>query len=64
VILIEKFLGRVDHIDCLASSANTNSQAYATVFIHNIERFQSASIHRLVELEVDCLYVVRVLGSE
>jgi hypothetical protein len=63
-ILIEKFLNRVDHIDSLASSPNTNSQAHATVFIHNIEYFQSTSIHRLVELEVDRPHVVRVLGSE
>jgi hypothetical protein len=63
-ILIEKFLNRVDHIDGLASPPNTNSQAPATVLIHNIEQFQSASIYRLVELEVDCPHVVRVLGSE
>jgi hypothetical protein len=36
-MLLEEFLNRVDHIDSLTSSANTNSQAHATVFIHNIE---------------------------
>jgi hypothetical protein len=63
-MLLEEFLNRVNHIDCLTSSTNTNGQAHATVLIHNIEQFQSASIHCLVELEVDCSHMVRVLSSE
>jgi hypothetical protein len=54
----------VSHLDSLAAPAHTNGQAQATAFIHNIEELQFASIHRLVELEVDCSRMVRVLGSQ
>jgi hypothetical protein len=37
-ILPEEFLNRVDHIASLTLSPETNSQAHATVFIHNIEQ--------------------------
>lgn len=63
-ILPEKFLNGVDHIDSFASSADTNGQAHAAVFIHDIQELQPSAIHCLVELEVDRPHVVRVLGSQ
>jgi hypothetical protein len=63
-ILPEKFLNSVDNIDSFASSADTNGQAHATVFIHDIQEFQPSAIHCLVELEVDCPHMVWVLGSQ
>ena len=63
-ILLEEFLNGIDYINSFASSADTDGQTKATVFIHNIQEFQPSAIHRLVELEVDRPHVVRVLGSE
>jgi hypothetical protein len=63
-ILLEKFLNRVDYIDILATSTNTNGKTHATIFIHNIQKLQSSAIHRLVELEVDRSHMMRVLGSK
>ena len=63
-MLLEEFLNGIDYINSFASSADTDGQTKATVFIHNIEELQSASIHRLVELEVDRPHVVVVFGSQ
>jgi hypothetical protein len=63
-ILLEKLLNRVDYIDSLTTSTNTNGKTHATIFIHNIQKFQSSAIQRLVELEVDRPHMMRVLGSK
>jgi hypothetical protein len=52
-ILLEKFLNGDNHIDSLASSADTNGQAQTPVFIHDIQKLLPAAIHRLIEVEVD-----------
>lgn len=63
-LLLEDFLNGVDSINSFASSADTDGQIKATVFIHNIEELQSAFIHRPVELKVDPPHVVRIRGSQ
>ncbi len=63
-MLTEQLLNGGNHILCLAAPADTNGQASTTEFIDNIEEFQSASIHRLVELEVDRPHVMRIFGSK
>jgi hypothetical protein len=63
-ILLEKFLIGVDDIDTISSTAGTNGQVYSTVLIHNIDEPQFGPIRHLVELEVDCPHIVRVLGSQ
>jgi hypothetical protein len=63
-ILPEEFLNGSDHIHSLAPPADTNGQADAGVFIDNIQEFQSAAIHYLIELKINRPYMVRVLGSQ
>jgi len=63
-ILPEEFLNGSNHIHRLAPPADTNGQADAALFIKNIQEFQSAAIHGLIELKVNRPHVMRVLGSE
>jgi hypothetical protein len=63
-ILPEEFLNGSNHIHRLAPPADTNGQADAAVFIDDIQKFQSAAIHSLIELKINRPYMVRVLGSQ
>jgi hypothetical protein len=53
-----------NHIHRLAPPADTNGQANAAVFIKNIQEFQSAAIHCLIELKFNRPYMVLVLSSQ
>jgi hypothetical protein len=63
-MLTEQLLNGSNHIYCFASPSDTNGQTSTTEFIDHIEEFQSAAIHRLVELEVDRPHVMRIFGSQ
>jgi len=63
-MLTEQLLNGSNHFHCLAAPADTNGQASTTEFIDNVEEFQTAAIHRLVELEVGCPHVMWVFGSQ
>ena len=63
-MLIEQLLNGSNHIHCSAPPADTNGQTSTTKFLDNIEEFQSAAIHYLVELEVDRPHVMRAFGSQ
>jgi|688.fasta_scaffold626548_1 hypothetical protein len=63
-ILPEEFLNGRDHMLRLAPPAETNSQAEAAVFNENVQEYQSATIHFLVELKINRPYMVRVFGSQ
>ena len=63
-MLTEQFLNGSDHIHSPASPADTNGQADTAVFIDNIQEFQSAVIHCLIELKINCPYMMRVLSSQ
>jgi hypothetical protein len=63
-MLPEKLLNGSHPIHCLAAPADTNGQASTTKFIDPIEEFQSAAIHRLVELQDDRPPVMRIFGSQ
>jgi hypothetical protein len=41
-----------------------NGQADAAVFIQHVQEFECPAIHRLIELEVDRLEVVWIVGSQ
>jgi hypothetical protein len=60
--LSQQFLQSVDYIDRLASSADTNCQGHATIFINDVEKLELSTVHGLVKLKVDCPDVVWVLG--
>lgn len=64
LILPEEFLNRSDHIHCLGSPADTNGQIDAAVFIKNIQKLQSANIHRLVELKINHSHMLLVFSSQ
>jgi len=63
-ILSVELLNGSNHIHRLASSADTNRQADAAVFIENIQEFQPAAIHSLIKLKINRPYMVRVLGPQ
>jgi len=63
-IQLEQLLDRVDHINSLASPADTNGQADVAVFIQHVQEFQRPAIHRLIELEVDRPDVVWIVGPQ
>ena len=60
----EQLLNGSNPIHCFATPADTNGLASTTTFIDIIEEFQPAAIHRLVDLEVDRPYVMRIFGSQ
>jgi len=64
LMLTEQLLNGSHHIHCFATPADTNDQTRTIKFTDNIQEFQSAAIHRLVELEVDRPPVMRIFGSQ
>jgi hypothetical protein len=54
----------LDRVNGLAPSSDANVQTVPAVFIRNIQKHQSATIHCLIELEGDGPHVVRVLDPK
>jgi hypothetical protein len=63
-IQIEQLLNRVDHVNGLATPADTNGQADAAVFIQHVQECECTAIYRLIELEVDCPELVWIVGPQ
>jgi len=63
-MLTEQMLNGCNHIHCFATPADTNGQASTIKFIDKIEKYQSAAIHLLIELEVGRPHVMRIYGSQ
>jgi len=60
----QQLLDRVNNINSLAATAHPNRQANPALLIHHVQELERAAIHRLVELNVECLHVVRVFSPE
>jgi|GEM_PF-5883889 len=55
---------RLDHIDWLAASSDTNGQTDAAVVNQQGQKIQESSSHPLAELEINLSDVVRVFGTQ
>jgi len=63
-VQLEQLLDRVDHVNGLAATADTNGQTDAAVFIQHVQEFERTPIHCLIELEVDRPDVVWIVGPQ
>ena len=61
---LEQLPDRVDLLSSFAATANMNSQADSASFNDHVQELEGVTLHCLVELEVDRLYVMLVFRAQ